>query len=1234
MTSRPADAARARDHRLAALPELLRERILVLDGAMGTLLQQLRMDEADYRGARFVDHPRELRGNHDLLCLTQPDVVREAHAAYLAAGADIIETNSFVSTSISQADYGLAGIVAEMTEAAARIARAAADDAERADGRPRYVAGVLGPTNRTASISPDVADPGARNVTFGELAAAYAEAVSALLDGGADLLLVETIFDTLNAKAAIFGLEDVFERRGSRAPVMISGTIVDASGRTLTGQTVEAFWWSVRHARPLSVGLNCALGASSLRQHVQALARVADTAVSAHPNAGLPNALGGYDEVAATTAGLLGEYARSGLVNIVGGCCGTTPEHIAAIVDAVAGVPPRVPPRLAPATRLAGLEPLIIDPDSLFVNVGERTNVTGSRAFARLVRDDRLGDGVEIARQQVDNGAQAIDVNLDDALLDGPAAMRRFLALLASEPDVSRVPVVVDSSSWPALEAGLQMIQGRPVVNSLSLKDGQAELLRRARLARRYGAAVVIMAFDEGGQAETVERRLAVLSRARQLLVEEAGFDPEDVILDANIFAVGTGIEAHAQFGVAFIETVRRLKEVLPESPTSGGVSNLSFAFRGNEPLRQAIHAVFLRHAIAAGLDMAIVNAGALPLYDDLDPDLRERAEDLVLDRRPDATERLLEVAHRATAAVRAAEAAAWRGLPVGQRLSHALVEGIGDHLAEDLEEARLAARRTLDVIEGPLMAGMDEVGDRFGSGRMFLPQVVKSARVMKQAVAILQPHLEDEHGAVRSRGRIVMATVRGDVHDIGKSIVGVVLGCNGWEVVDLGVMVPADQIIDTAVEREADLVGLSGLITPSLDEMVNVAAEMERRGLRVPLLIGGATTSRAHTALRIDPAYGGPVVHVPDASRAVGVAAALVDPGTRPAYAGEVAATYAAEREERRGRGDRVIRLPLAEVRENRLVLELGVTPPPAPAQPGLQVLHDHPLEDLVGRIDWGPFFAAWELPGRFPDLLTDARTGEAAQSLQADALSLLDRIVSARLLRASAVVGIWPANAEGDDIVVWTDSERTARRTVFQTLRQQHQKPEGRPNMALADFLAPIESGVTDWLGAFAVTTGHGLEAIVEEHERRHDDYTAILAKSLADRLAEAFAERLHELVRTRIWGYAPNEALANADLVAERYQGIRPAPGYPACPDHSQKRPLFALLEAEARAGIHLTETCAMFPAASVSGWYFWRPEAAYFGVGRIRHDQLEDYATRRGISVEEATRWLSPNLAEDG
>jgi 5-methyltetrahydrofolate--homocysteine methyltransferase len=1234
MITSPADAAGARDRRRAALPELLRERILVLDGAMGTLLQRLRLDEADYRGARFADHPRELRGNHDLLCLTRPDVVRDAHAAYLAAGADIIETNSFVSTAIAQADYGLAGIVAEMNEAAARIARAAADDAEQADGRPRYVAGVLGPTNRTASISPDVADPGARNVTFGELAAAYAEAASALLDGGADLLLVETIFDTLNAKAAIFALEDVFERRGARAPVMISGTIVDASGRTLSGQTVEAFWWSVRHARPLSAGLNCALGAASLRQHVQALARVADAAVSAHPNAGLPNALGGYDEAAATTAGLLGEYARAGLVNIVGGCCGTTPEHIAAIAEAVAGVPPRVPARPSRATRLAGLEPLVIDADSLFMNVGERTNVTGSRAFARLIRDGRHAKGVEVARQQVEAGAQAIDVNLDDALLDGPAAMRRFLALLASEPDISRVPVVVDSSSWAVLEAGLQMIQGRPVVNSLSLKDGERELVRRARLARRYGAAVVLMAFDENGQAETVEHRVDVLSRARRLLVEEAGFEPEDVILDANIFAVGTGIEAHAAYGIAFIEAVRRLKEVLPESPTSGGVSNLSFAFRGNEPLRQAIHAVFLRHAIAAGLDMAIVNAGALPLYDDLDPDLRERAEDLVLDRRPDATERLLEVADRATDAVGAAEAAAWRGLPAGQRLSYALVEGIGDHLAEDLEEARLAARRTLDVIEGPLMAGMDEVGDRFGSGRMFLPQVVKSARVMKQAVAILRPQLEAEHGEIRSRGRIVMATVRGDVHDIGKNIVGVVLGCNGWEVVDLGVMVPADRIIDTAVERKADLVGLSGLITPSLEEMVNVAAEMERRGLRVPLLIGGATTSRAHTALRIDPAYGGPVVHVPDASRAVGVAAALVDAGTRPAYAGEVAAAYETEREERRGRGDRVVRLTLAEARANRLIIDPRATRPPAPPRPGLQVIDAHPLDDLVGRIDWGPFFAAWEIPGRYPDLLTDVRTGEAARQLEADARGLLDRIVADRLLRASAVVGVWPANAEGDDIVVWEDAERTTRRTVFQTLRQQHQKPEGRPNLALADFLAPAKSRVTDWLGAFAVTAGHGLEAFVDEHERRHDDYTAILAKSLADRLAEAFAERLHELVRTRTWGYAPDEALANADLVAERYQGIRPAPGYPACPDHSQKRPLFELLEAEARAGIHLTESCAMLPAASVSGWYFWRPEAAYFGVGRIRRDQLEDYAERRGIPVEEAVRWLSPNLAEEG
>ncbi len=1227
-----------RTTRLERLPALLRERILVLDGAMGTMLQGYRLSEADFRGARFADHSRDVRGDNDLLCLTRPDVVREVHAGYLAAGADIVTTNSFTATRIAQADYGLAEVARELNEASARIARAAADEAEARDGRPRFVAGSLGPTNRTASLSPDVNDPAARNVTFGELAAAYREAAEGQVAGGADLLLVETVFDTLNAKAAIFAIEATFEALGIRLPVVISGTIVDASGRTLSGQTVEAFWNSIRHANPLLVGLNCALGAKQLRPHVEELGRIADVALSAYPNAGLPNELGGYDETPEEMSAALGEWARAGLLNLAGSCCGSTPDHVAQIAEAVAGVAPRVIPERTHETRLAGLEPLTIPmPGGAFVNVGERTNVTGSRKFARLMAAGRDGEdeAVEIARDQVANGAVMLDVNMDEAMLDGVAAMTRFLRRLGSEPDIAAVPVMVDSSRWPVIEAGLQQLQGRGVVNSISLKEGEEEFLRQARLCRRYGAAVVVMAFDEQGQADTVERRVDVLKRAHALLTGVVGFPPGDVILDPNIFAIATGMEEHAGYAVSFFEATRRLKAEIPHARISGGVSNVSFAFRGNDRVREAIHAVFLYHAIRAGLDMAIVNAGVIPQYDDIDPDLLERVEDVVLNRRPDATDRLLEIAPRfagGAAVARAAEDLAWRELPVGERLTHALVEGIDAWIVEDTEQARLAAARPLDVIEGPLMAGMNVVGDRFGAGRMFLPQVVKSARVMKKAVAVLIPYLEAEReGTGRRAGTIVMATVKGDVHDIGKSIVGVVLGCNDYEVIDLGVMVPATRILDTAREVGADLIGLSGLITPSLDEMVHVASLMEHEGMRTPLLIGGATTSRVHTAVKIDPVYSAPVVHVVDASRAVGVAGSLLDPARREAFAATVREEYQAVRREREGRRARETRLALAAARENRLRVDWPAAPP-RPTFLGVRTFQRYPLAELVERIDWTPLFTTWELRGAYPAILADPRVGATARDLHADAVALLRRIVDEELLTASAVVGFWPANATpDDDIVLWSDETRTAELDRLHALRQQMAKPDGRPNLSVADFVGP--AGVADHVGAFAVTAGHGLDDLVHRFEAAHDDYSAIMAKALADRLAEAFAERLHERVRRELWGYAAEERLGNEDLVAERYQGIRPAPGYPATPDHTAKRTLFSLLDAGARAGIQLTESYAMLPGASVSGIYLWHPESHYFGLGRIGRDQLEDYARRAGMPVDEAARWLAQNLADE-
>ena len=1231
-----------RSARLSRLEAILAERILLLDGAMGTMIQAHRLGEAEYRGERFADWPVDLKGNNDLLVLTRPAVIRGIHDEYLAAGADIIETNSFNSNAISMADYRMEELSTELSRESARLAREAADEFEARDpSRPRYVAGVLGPTSRTASISPDVNDPGFRAVTFEQLVRAYSDSIGGLVDGGADLLLVETIFDTLNAKAALFAIEGYFASVGFRLPVMISGTITDQSGRTLTGQTAEAFWHSVMHARPLAVGLNCALGARALRPYVQELSRVAPVYLSTHPNAGLPNEFGGYDETPETMSGTLREFAEHGFLNIVGGCCGTTPAHIAAIAEVVRGLPPRVRPEIPHRLRLSGLEPLTVGPDTLFVNIGERTNVTGSRRFAKLVLEGDYDSALQVARQQVENGAQMIDVNMDEGLLDSEKAMGTFLRLIAAEPDISKVPIVVDSSKWSVIEAGLRCVQGRSVVNSISLKEGEAEFLRQAELVRRYGAAVIVMAFDEQGQADTAERKVEIGRRAFRLLTERAGFAPEDIILDPNIFAIATGIELHDNYAVEYFEATRRIKAELPLVHVSGGVSNVSFSFRGNDAIREAIHAVFLYHAVRAGMDMGIVNAGAMPIYTDIPADILERVEDVVLNRRPDATERLLAIAESAKKTAGRAEDLAWRSLPVRERLAHALVEGIDAYVVPDTEEARLALGRPIHVIEGPLMDGMNIVGDLFGSGKMFLPQVVKSARVMKKAVAYLVPFLEAEKQALsaagghpdapsKPKGKVLMATVKGDVHDIGKNIVGVVLQCNNYDVIDLGVMVPCARILETAVREKVDLIGLSGLITPSLEEMSYVAEEMAREGLSLPLLIGGATTSRVHTAVKIAPRYPHPVVHVLDASRAVGVAGSLLSETLRDDFVGGVAREYSEIRRERadRAAGDRLG--TIAEARASRFVANGPATRPPVPSFLGTRVFDDYPLDDLVSAIDWTPFFQTWELPGHYPAILTDPATAKAAAPLFEDAQRLLERIVRDRLLTAKAVVGFWPASAVGDDIELYTDETRATPRAVVHTLRQQMAKAPGRANYALADFVASRESAIPDYLGAFTVTAGHGLEAIVQEFERANDDYSAILAKALADRLAEAFAERLHERVRRELWGYAPDEKLANEQLIKEAYQGIRPAPGYPACPDHTEKGILFELLDATARIGVRLTESYAMTPTAAVSGWYFWHPEARYFGVGKIGRDQVEDYARRTGMTTAAAERWLAPNL----
>ena len=1209
------------------LRALLAQRLLILDGAMGTMIQRHGLTEADYRGERFRDHAHDLKGNNDLLVLTRPDVIGGIHEAYLAAGADIVETCTFNSTAVSQADYKLEPLAYELNVEGARLARGLCDTwTAKTPNKPRFVAGVLGPTSRTCSLSPDVNDPGFRNISFDELVADYTDAVRGLVDGGADILLVETVFDTLNAKAALFAIEQFFDKAGRRLPVMISGTITDASGRTLSGQTAEAFWNSLRHVRPLSFGLNCALGAKDLRQHVEELSRLCDCFVSAHPNAGLPNAFGGYDETPEMLAAELLDWAKTGIVNIVGGCCGTTPEHIRAIADAVATMPPRRPATPDHRLRLAGLEPCNVGPESLFVNVGERTNVTGSRAFAKMIIEERYDDALRVARQQVENGAQVVDVNMDEAMLDSKAAMVRFLNLAASEPDIAKVPFMLDSSKWEVIEAGLKCIQGKGIVNSISMKEGEAKFLEQARLARRYGAAVIVMAFDEQGQADTFARKTEICKRAYDLLVAD-GFPAEDIIFDPNVFAIATGIPEHDNYAVDFIEATRWIKQHLPHAHISGGISNVSFSFRGNEPVREAIHTVFLYHAIKAGLTMGIVNAGQLGVYDQLEPVLREKVEDVVLNRKPGAGDALVEFAQSVKGQAKEQTVdLAWREWPVEKRLEHAMVRGLTEFVVADTEECRAAlaaqGRPPLAVIEGPLMAGMNTVGDLFGAGKMFLPQVVKSARVMKLAVAHLVPFIEEEkkRTGAAAKGKILIATVKGDVHDIGKNIVGVVLSCNGYEVVDLGVMVPADKILNAAKEHGAQAIGLSGLITPSLEEMSHVAAEMQRQGFTAPLLIGGATTSHAHTAIKIAPNYEGTVVYVPDASRAVGVVTKLLSADLAADYRAEIAADHEKLRARHAGKkGVPLVSLDSARANAARLTYV-----PVKPKKLGVTALRDIDLATLTKYIDWSPLFQTWDLAGSYPKILDDAKVGEQARQVFADAKAMLDKIIAEKWLTANAVFGLFAANAKGDDIELRDEQGKLL--MTWRNLRQQQERPEGKPNQCLADFVAPTN----DYAGAFAVTAGLGIEKKLAEFEAAHDDYHAIMLKSLADRLAEATAEWLHERVRKDYWGYAASESLSNDELIAEKYQGIRPAPGYPACPDHTAKGDLFKLLDAPANCAMGLTESFAMTPAASVSGFYLAHPEARYFAIGKIGRDQLEDWARRAGMSVGEAEKWLAPLL----
>lgn len=1221
----------------ASLESTLKNRIMILDGGMGTQIQSLGLQEADYRGERFADWHLDVKGNNDLLVLTQPKLIRDIHREYLDAGADIIETNTFNATQIAMADYEMESLSREINVVAARLAKEACAEVSAKTGTPRYVAGVLGPTNRTASISPDVNDPGYRNVTFDALVEAYTESVDGLVEGGADIILIETIFDTLNAKAAIFAVEQYFDDHGIRLPVMISGTITDASGRTLSGQTTEAFWNSIRHANPISVGLNCALGPKQLRQYVEELSRVADTFVSVHPNAGLPNAFGEYDESPEEMRDEIREWAQSGLVNIVGGCCGTTPEHIRVIREGLLDQDPRELPELAVECRLSGLEPMNIGADTLFVNVGERTNVTGSARFRRLIKEGDYETALEVARQQVENGAQVIDINMDEGMLDAIAAMNRFLNLIASEPDISRVPVMLDSSKWEVMEEGLKRIQGKGVVNSISLKEGEEKFIAQARKIRLYGAAVVVMAFDETGQADTYQRKIEICERSYRVLVDKVGFPPEDIIFDPNIFAIATGIEEHDNYAVDFINATGWIKQNLPYAKVSGGVSNVSFSFRGNDKVREAIHCVFLYHAIQKGMDMGIVNAGQLAIYDDLPQDLREHVEDIVLNRREDGTERMLELAEKYRGGASESSVQqdlAWRDWPVNERLSHALVKGVADYIDEDVEECRHNYERPLQVIEGPLMDGMGIVGDLFGSGKMFLPQVVKSARVMKKAVAYLMPYIEEEKAgnASSSAGKVVMATVKGDVHDIGKNIVGVVLQCNNFEIIDLGVMVPAEKILQTARDENADIIGLSGLITPSLDEMVHVAKEMQRQGFTIPLMIGGATTSKAHTAVKIEPNYkNNQVVHVTNASRSVGVASALLSETRRDAFVAEIKTDYEAVRERHAARQNDQRRVTIEAARDNCFKIDWDNYTPPKPMQPGIQVFDDYDLEELSHYIDWTPFFQSWELAGRFPRILDDEIVGEEARKLYEDARLMLRDIIDNKKLKARAVIGLFPANSVGhDDIELYTDDSRETVKMRLHQLRQQMQKVEGKANMCLTDFVAPKESGKEDYVGAFAVTAGIGIDAIVAAYEADHDDYNSIMIKALADRLAEAFAERMHERVRKEFWGYAADESFENDDLIRERYTGIRPAPGYPACPDHTEKALLWELLDVDHNAGMTLTDSYAMLPTAAVSGWYFSHPDSTYFGVAKISEDQVESYAKRKGMSMEEAERWLAPNL----
>jgi len=1225
-------APRRRD----ALNALLRDRIVILDGGMGTMIQRLKLSEEQYRGSEYADWHCDLKGNNDLLSVTQPEMIEQLHRDYLNAGADIVETNSFNSTSIAMADYDMQDLVHDINLAAARVARRAADAVATAE-RPRFVAGVLGPTNRTASISPDVNDPGFRAVSFDQLVAAYREATHALVEGGVDLILIETIFDTLNAKAAVFAVDQYAYENDLDLPVMISGTITDASGRTLTGQTTEAFYNSLRHARPLSIGLNCALGPMELRPYVEELSRISEFPVSAHPNAGLPNEMGEYDLDAATMAKEIRGWAQKGFLNIIGGCCGTTPEHIQAMAEAVADCAPRALPDIEVQCRLSGLEPCNIAPESLFVNVGERTNVTGSKRFLRLIKEEDYDTALDVARDQVENGAQIIDINMDEGMLESKECMVRFLNLVASEPEISKVPIMIDSSKWEVIEAGLKCIQGKGVVNSISLKEGEKQFLDQARLIRRYGAATVVMAFDENGQAESRSEKVRICTRAYKLLTEEVGFPPEDIIFDPNIFAIATGIEEHNNYAVDFIEAVAEIKRTLPHALISGGVSNVSFSFRGNNPVREAIHAVFLYHAIKAGMDMGIVNPSQLAIYADIPEELRNAVEDVVLNRREDGTERLLDLAEQYRGSgdkeVKK-EDQEWRSWPVEKRLEHALVKGITEHVEDDTELARQNAERPLHVIEGPLMDGMNVVGDLFGEGKMFLPQVVKSARVMKKAVAYLLPFMEKEKEELgtqdESNGRILMATVKGDVHDIGKNIVGVVLQCNGYEVIDLGVMVPCDKILDTAKKENVDIIGLSGLITPSLDEMVHVASEMARLGMDLPLMIGGATTSRIHTAVKIDPQYQQPVVHVADASRAVGVVSRLLSQTQRDDYAAEIKSTYEGLRERRKQQQvDRTL-VSIDDARANRFQPDWSDYTPPEPRVQGLKVFDDYPLEDLVERIDWTPFFRSWELAGKCPRILDDEVVGEEATKLYHDARAMLEKIVAEKWLTARGVIGFWPAQSDMDDILLYRQPGDAEPFMTLHHLRQQlDRKKNDKPNYALSDFIAPKDSGKQDWLGGFAVTAGIGIDEHVQRFEADHDDYSSIMLKALADRLAEAFAERMHERVRKEYWGYDADETLSNDEMISEKYRGIRPAPGYPACPDHTEKALLWELLEPEKNAGMTLTESYAMLPAAAVSGWYFAHPEARYFGTGKLARDQMDDYANRKGMTRKNIERMV-PHL----